>query len=56
MPPAAPDLQILLRDPFGPEALFLLREAAVEARRLYANPSIRPVRQRFHQRLLREEG
>jgi putative acetyltransferase len=37
MPPAASDLQILPRDPLDPEALFLLREAAVEARRLYAD-------------------
>lgn len=37
MPPAASDLHILPRDPLDPEALFLLREAAVEARRLYAD-------------------
>jgi putative acetyltransferase len=37
MTPAASELHILPRDPLGPEALFLLREAAVEARRLYAD-------------------
>jgi len=37
MPPAASALHILARDPLDPEALFLLREAAVEARRLYAD-------------------
>jgi putative acetyltransferase len=37
MIPAASDLHILPRDPLDPEALFLLREAAVEARRLYAD-------------------
>jgi putative acetyltransferase len=37
MPPAASDLRIRHRDPLGPEALFLLREAAIEARRLYAD-------------------
>jgi putative acetyltransferase len=37
MMPAASDLHILPRDPLDPEALFLLREAAVEARRLYAD-------------------
>jgi putative acetyltransferase len=37
MPPAASDLHILPRDPLDPEALFLLREAAIEARRLYAD-------------------
>jgi putative acetyltransferase len=37
MPPAASDLRILPRDPLDPEALFLLREAALEARRLYAD-------------------
>jgi hypothetical protein len=38
MTPAASDLHILPRDPLDPEALFLLREAAVEAGRLYAEP------------------
>jgi putative acetyltransferase len=37
MPPAASDLHILSTDPLGPEALFLLKEAAIEARRLYAD-------------------
>jgi putative acetyltransferase len=37
MPPAASELHILPKDPLGPEALFLLREAAIEARRLYAD-------------------
>jgi putative acetyltransferase len=37
MLPAASALHILLREPLDPEALFLLREAAVEARRLYAD-------------------
>jgi GNAT superfamily N-acetyltransferase len=35
MPPAVSDLLILPRDPLDPDALFLLREAAIEARRLY---------------------
>jgi GNAT superfamily N-acetyltransferase len=30
-----PDLRIEAKDPLGPEALFLLHEAALEARRLY---------------------
>lgn len=37
MTPTASDLRILPRDPLDPDALFLLREAAVEARRLYAD-------------------
>jgi GNAT superfamily N-acetyltransferase len=37
MTPTASDLRILPRDPLDPEALFLLREAAIEARRLYAD-------------------
>jgi hypothetical protein len=37
MLPAGSDLHILLRGLLDPEALFLLREAAVEARRLYAD-------------------
>jgi GNAT superfamily N-acetyltransferase len=37
MPPAASELYILPKDPLSPEALFLLREAAIEARRLYAD-------------------
>ncbi|HET9378864.1 MAG TPA: GNAT family N-acetyltransferase [Chthoniobacterales bacterium] len=37
MPPAASELHILPKDPLGPEALFLLREAAIEARRLYGD-------------------
>jgi putative acetyltransferase len=37
MPPAASALHILARDPLDLEALFLLKEAAIEARRLYAD-------------------
>jgi GNAT superfamily N-acetyltransferase len=37
MTAAASDLRILPRDPLDPDALFLLREAAVEARRLYSD-------------------